>query len=253
MLLCKNGTCRKIWNARNWQLTVTSGRSLFNIDSFSLHLTYWRRGSKHGRTQISSNCFTVPRTSVETPHSFNHQLKSVGSSNPPWVGCWWVIKSVTLVCVFLRPNATSFKNWSQFILMIEMFRRRLFGFIYLVFPWKQLWQNFKAQIVSPVKTLTNNITWKISENAMQSKSGIYSDKHHARNIFWQSCGMNGRSIATARTNTIQQSAAQQEAKQSTRALRRLHQGNKNSGICKQNPHVLQPCACNANAIDIARR
>ena len=32
-----------------------------------------------------------------------------------------------------------------------------------------------------------------------------------------------------------------------RTLRKLHPGNKNSGICKQNPYVLQPGACNAFA------
>ena len=81
--------------------------------------------------------------------------------------------------------------------------------------------------------------FKSFKSVRSSKSDIYSDRLARRrgltNILTKQFLPHKIKIRAQRKPRNQRN--------NTRALRKLHQGYKNSGICKQNPHVLQPCAC----------
>ena len=96
---------------------------------------------------------------------------------------------------------------------------------------------------SPIKSfkLTNLVSGQVSSGNF---SDIYSNT--------QTRPRHLTSILTKSTHPhktdIKAQASATHAVHNTRALRKLHQGHKNSGICKQNPYVLQPCPCCANHI-----
>ena len=81
--------------------------------------------------------------------------------------------------------------------------------------------------------------FKSFKSVRSSKSDIYSDRLARRrgltNILTKQFLPHKIKIRAQRKPRNQRN--------NTRALRKLHQGYKNSGICKQNPNVLQPCAC----------
>ena len=81
--------------------------------------------------------------------------------------------------------------------------------------------------------------FKTFKSVRSSKSDIYSDRLARRrgltNILTKQFLPHKIKIRAQRKPRNQRN--------NTRALRKLHQGYKNSGICKQNPNVLQPCAC----------
>ena len=121
-----------------------------------------------------------------TSYNFSWLVQIPPKADRVWVGCWWVIKSVTSGNVFLRPKCHIISKMINISCWwLKSSRSCLFRVYFTGFHGNKF-STFPNKNCFTSKSPSQTNIWKRSEHAMQSKSRIYSDNHQARNIFWQS-------------------------------------------------------------------
>ena len=92
-----------------------------------------------------------------------------------------------------------------------------------LFQTEQITSRFTVSKYSQIKQLVDQ-----AHAGNQTQEYILTKAQHKRKF----------KLACYKDYIVQQYASKAESKHCTRTLRKLHPGNKNSGICKQNPYFL---------------